>query len=302
MNNENTIPVNVSEQPPTGTKKNVLLSHCHDENDSSTSSHEFISHHTATSNSSSNDLQSIDFDSNKASVCKIAQEETVSISQCRHTASLMDDKDDDDLNDDVDMKDLKDMSHTIQHDEKIEHENHLDELSHGNDKSNNHDENVTTIQDLNTLNGSSFTSSSPELSTTMLYPFSNHLYRPLQQKPHNWDHFVRSGKRLKALLVDTIGEVKSTIDFVQSKSHNIASQKRVRDCDDGIDQQDTSDSNQQSHVVTVADFTVELAREKTAQVLQLQRVSLLLYSFYSESVLRNLRQSNGLFFTFLLIG
>lgn len=83
--------------------------------------------------------------------------------------------------------------------------------------------------------------------------------------PHRWDHFVRSGTRLKSLLEDAMSEVKTSI--VSSARR----QKRVRA--GGEEGEDEADSSH-PRVVTVADFTAELAREKTAQVLQLQRVSI----------------------------
>ena len=94
-------------------------------------------------------------------------------------------------------------------------------------------------------------------SSSRRHTISHHT--PLQQ-PHRWDHFVRSGTRLKTLLEDAMSEVKSSIGSVRL-------QKRGRDTDE-----DEEPDASRSRVVAVADFTAELAREKTAQVLQLQRV------------------------------
>jgi hypothetical protein len=85
--------------------------------------------------------------------------------------------------------------------------------------------------------------------------------------PHRWDHFVRSGTRLKTLLEDTMSEVKTSIISSARRQNN----KRGRDVLENGDDDDNEELN--PRVVAVADFTAELAREKTAQVLQLKRVS-----------------------------
>jgi hypothetical protein len=115
----------------------------------------------------------------------------------------------------------------------------------------------------------------------------------LQQPPlfknnaHNWDQLVRSGTRMKTLLSDAIEEVKNTMVTMQSSNSN---SKRAREesthSDDSnveADMGDGAPSNQRSRVVAVADFTVELAREKTAQVMQLQRVRNF-YFFFSSAL------------------
>ena len=104
---------------------------------------------------------------------------------------------------------------------------------------------------------------------------------PLPKVPsHNWDHILSSGNKIKTLVAEAMGQVQHTILTMQQT--NQSSMKRARDRDgltddtniyDDIDDDDMeSPSSKQPRVVNVADFTVELAREKTAQVLQLQRV------------------------------
>jgi hypothetical protein len=87
--------------------------------------------------------------------------------------------------------------------------------------------------------------------------------------PQGWDQLVRSGTRIKTLFSDAIGEVKNSIIAVQN--HNM--KRRTRSNDDDDNNNIGESPSKQSRVVAVADFTVELAREKTAQVMQLQRVS-----------------------------
>jgi len=77
----------------------------------------------------------------------------------------------------------------------------------------------------------------------------------LSQQQHRWDGFVRRGTRLKTLLEDALTEVTTTV-------------KRSRSLDDHDEPE-----AQRPRVVQVADFTAELAREKTTEVFQLQRVS-----------------------------
>ena len=86
--------------------------------------------------------------------------------------------------------------------------------------------------------------------------------------PPSWDHILRSGTQIKSLVADAIGEVKNTIISMHNKNHQT---KRTRD-EGHMDDDESPSANQRSRVVNVADFTVELAREKTAQVMQLQRV------------------------------
>jgi hypothetical protein len=101
---------------------------------------------------------------------------------------------------------------------------------------------------------------------------------PFMQQPplfknnaHNWDQLVRSGTRMKTLLSDAIEEVKNTMVTMQSNNSN-SKRAREESTHSEEDMGDGAPSNQRSRVVAVADFTVELAREKTAQVMQLQRV------------------------------
>jgi hypothetical protein len=121
---------------------------------------------------------------------------------------------------------------------------------------------------------------SPDDVPTMV-PFRHHLPTHLAAGFSNsgslihpapkWDSFARSGARLKSLLVDAIGEVKYSLEAVQNQTRQ---NKRVREDDD----EHATSTNQRTHVTTVADFSAELAREKTAQVLQLKRVCVSLIS------------------------
>jgi hypothetical protein len=101
------------------------------------------------------------------------------------------------------------------------------------------------------------------LPTNLVTGFSTS--QSLIQTAPNWDNFVRSGSRLKSMIVDAIGEVKQSLEAVKNQTrHN----KRGREGDD----ERVILANQRNHVVSVADFSAELAREKTAEVFQLKRV------------------------------
>ena len=114
-------------------------------------------------------------------------------------------------------------------------------------------------------------SNPPSVSLSTGFSTARSLFHPTP----NWDNFVRSGARLKTLLKDAIGEVKHSLEEAKNQASR---NKRGRDDDED---ESSTFANQRSRVVTVADFSAELAREKTAQVLQLQRVrALLSLSFY----------------------
>lgn len=93
---------------------------------------------------------------------------------------------------------------------------------------------------------------------------TNILPRTPQTQPR-WDSFVRRGTRLKTLLGDAMQEVQNSIHRTRSRSS-----------DDGND--DHNNGTKRARVVQVADFSAELAREKTNQVMQLQRVSTLYHN------------------------
>jgi hypothetical protein len=213
----------------------------------------------------------------------------ISLSQCRRTGSLADDL----LDDEVNPLSSENDEHRVN--EPVEKSSANYKTQH-----NQFDINAQTIVDANieetnsqdtnvmSIDGSrdiGVITTAAKTTSKLLYPISDQLHRltttnPLlfnqQSQPPNhksWDHLIRSGTRIKTLLSDAIDEVKTTIVTLQSNTQN----KRARDetnnstSNEKIDVNE-SPTNKSSRVVTVADFTVELAREKTAQVMQLQRV------------------------------
>lgn len=101
-------------------------------------------------------------------------------------------------------------------------------------------------------------------ATSSLLITTQHTQQQPQQQQHRWDGFVRRGTRLKTLLEDAMTEVKTTVT---------AQKKRNRSNDDNNNNNDVEPDSQRRRVVQVADFTAELAREKTTEIFQLQRVS-----------------------------
>ncbi len=103
---------------------------------------------------------------------------------------------------------------------------------------------------------------------------------PLPSPPHNWDSILSSGNKIKTLVAEAMGQVQHTILAMPQQSNHPLSMKRARDSGGPTDDTTNDDDDdaerpflsKQPRVVNVADFTVELAREKTAQVMQLQRV------------------------------
>lgn len=209
---------------------------------------------------------------------------TVSLVQCRQSGALVDDFDDDDHNY---------FAPETQHTLPVDH-SEVRTLD-GNAQASTNDPLINTTQKksidaneesfssgLSTVNAQSTTTT----STTIQRPICNYLLPhrfvtantsllqqsrllPHSNPPQNWDHILRSGTKIKTLIAEAMGEVKSTIMSIQSSKHNQKKRARV----DTITEEDESAlTNHRSNVVKVADFTVELAREKTAQVMQLQRV------------------------------
>jgi hypothetical protein len=91
-----------------------------------------------------------------------------------------------------------------------------------------------------------------------------------QPTAHPWEKFVRSGTHLQTLLSDALSEVQSTFAL---RKQSIGSSKRERESTTEEDDELESSVPRQ-RVTVVADFSADLAREKTALVMQLQRVSI----------------------------
>jgi len=88
----------------------------------------------------------------------------------------------------------------------------------------------------------------------------SHRRHSMPPSTHKWDDFVRQGTRLKTLFQDAMQHVKSN---VLSGDNN----KRPRERDD-----DEESPLRQRRRIEEPDHTADLAREKTAEVILLQRV------------------------------
>jgi hypothetical protein len=125
----------------------------------------------------------------------------------------------------------------------------------------------------------------PSISASSRHPSPSGPH-PSQPLSHPWEKFVRSGTHLQTLLSDALSEVQSTFAL---RKQSIGSSKRDRE-NTAEEDADLESSVSRPRVTVVADFSADLAREKTALVMQLQRVrfpslSLRLMSFFAVCVL-----------------
>ena len=204
------------------------------------------------------------------------ESDSLSLIQCRQTTSLVDELDD--VDDDQRYDNVRDVSTGTSNTTDFEAVNKQDLQPIDSNVQSPVDDTIANTNFDKSRDGIlqstvTFTNGTPTTtSSTMRLPISTYLLsqsRLLSQNnpSQNWDHILRSGIQIKTLVAEAIGEVKNKVIAIQNNKNNNPN-KRARDKED--DQ--SPSSNQKSRVVNVADFTVELAREKTLQVMQLQRV------------------------------
>ena len=216
-----------------------------------------------------------------------------SLFQCRQTGSLVDELDDDDKKYDhvVDTDTSTIVDRTALNEYEVRTLDGNVEASIDDPIMNaNHD----NLQD-GILHSVMTSVNVPSTTTTSAMRLPSSSYLLSQSKllskitpPQNWDHIRRSGTQIKTLVAEAIGEVKNTVIAMQNNKNK--QNKRARD-EGNMGDNESPLSNQRSRVVNVADFTVELAREKTAQVMQLQRVCPGI--FFKWNVLASLSNNNS---------
>jgi hypothetical protein len=192
-----------------------------------------------------------------------------SLSQCRETASLIDDLDEDDVNCDT-INDTN-TNNGVQTDNEVQmFDGTMDPCLNTNPYNLQEGALQCAVPSVNVPSTQTTPAIRPPICSYLL---SQSRLLSKSNPSHDWDHVLRSGGKIKTLVAEAIEDVKNKVIAIQHSKYTGSHSKRARE-EGNAEQDEQPSSNQRSRVVNVADFTVELAREKTAQVMQLQRVRL----------------------------